>query len=41
MLMKACDARLPARLQLPELDLIAEALIRAAQDVMGNLRATA
>ncbi|THD75748.1 aminotransferase class I/II-fold pyridoxal phosphate-dependent enzyme [Thalassobius vesicularis] len=41
MLMKACDARLPARLQLPELDLIAEALIRAAQDVMGNLRAYA
>ncbi|MEZ5674714.1 MAG: aminotransferase class I/II-fold pyridoxal phosphate-dependent enzyme [Thalassovita sp.] len=39
MLMKACDARLPARLQLPELDLIADALIRAAQDVMGNLRA--
>ncbi len=39
MLMKACDARLPARLQLPELDLIADALVRAAQDVMGNLRA--
>lgn len=38
MLMKACDTRLPARLQLPELDLIADALIRAAQDVMGNLR---
>jgi len=39
MLMKACDTRLPARLQLPELDLIAGALIAAAQDVMGNLRA--
>jgi len=38
MLMKACDTRLPARLQLPELDLIADALIRAAQDVMGNTR---
>ncbi len=39
MLMKACDARLPARLTLPELDVIAEALIKAAQDVMGNTRA--
>ena len=39
MLMQACDTRLPARLQLPELDLIAEALIAAAQEVMGNLRA--
>ncbi|MGR3504564.1 MAG: DegT/DnrJ/EryC1/StrS family aminotransferase [Paracoccaceae bacterium] len=39
MLMKACDTRLPARLQLPELDLIADALVAAAQDVMGNLRA--
>ena len=39
MLMKACDTRLPARLQLPDLDLIAEALIAAAQEVMGNLRA--
>ncbi|CUH67705.1 3-amino-5-hydroxybenzoate synthase [Thalassovita gelatinovora] len=39
MLMKACDARLPARLTLPELDVIAEALIKAAQDVMGNRRA--
>jgi dTDP-4-amino-4,6-dideoxygalactose transaminase len=38
MLMKACDTRLPARLQLPELDVIADALIRAAQDVMGNMR---
>lgn len=39
MLMKACDTRLPARLQLPELDIIADALVRAAQDVMGNIRA--
>ncbi len=39
MLMKACDTRLPARLQQPELDLIADALIGAAQDVMGNQRA--
>ncbi|WP_296762393.1 aminotransferase class I/II-fold pyridoxal phosphate-dependent enzyme [Sediminimonas sp.] len=38
MLMRACDTRLPARLQLPELDVIAEALVRAAQDVMGNIR---
>jgi dTDP-4-amino-4,6-dideoxygalactose transaminase len=41
MLMKACDTRLPARLQRADLDLIITALIRAAQDVMGNLRATA
>ncbi|WP_090270308.1 DegT/DnrJ/EryC1/StrS family aminotransferase [Thalassovita taeanensis] len=39
MLMRACDTRLPARLKLPELDLIADALVKAAQDVMGNLRA--
>ena len=39
MLMRACDTRLPARLQQPELDAIADALIAAAQDVMGNLRA--
>ncbi len=39
MLMKACDTRLPARLQRPDLDLIADALVRAAQDVMGNTRA--
>lgn len=38
MLMKACDVRLPARLTLAECDMIAEALVRAAQDVMGNLR---
>ena len=38
MLMRACDTRLPARLKLPELDVIADALVRAAQDVMGNIR---
>ncbi|MEQ8897367.1 MAG: aminotransferase class I/II-fold pyridoxal phosphate-dependent enzyme [Roseovarius sp.] len=39
MLMKACDARLPARLTRPELDVIADALLLAAQDVMGEDRA--
>ncbi|WP_101065423.1 DegT/DnrJ/EryC1/StrS family aminotransferase [Roseovarius salinarum] len=39
MLMKACDARLPARLTRPELDTIADALIMAAEDVMGQPRA--
>lgn len=39
MLMRACDTRLPARLQQPELDAIADALVAAAQDVMGNMRA--
>ncbi|WP_138465131.1 DegT/DnrJ/EryC1/StrS aminotransferase family protein [Poseidonocella sp. HB161398] len=34
MLMSACDTRLPARLTLPELDVIAEALLAAAEDVM-------
>jgi len=38
MLMKACDTRLPARLTPPELDLIAAALIGAAEDVMGPER---
>ena len=38
MLMRACDVRLPARLQRPELDLIADALIAAARDVMGEAR---
>ncbi len=41
MLMKACDVRLPARLSLAECDMIADALVRAAQDVMGNVRAFA
>jgi dTDP-4-amino-4,6-dideoxygalactose transaminase len=40
MLMRACDVRLPARLTLEECDFVADALIRAAQDVKGNLRAT-
>ncbi len=35
MLMRACDVRLPTRLTGAELDFIAEALIAAAQDVMG------
>ena len=33
MLMKACDVRLPARLQKPDLDFISQALIEAARDV--------
>ncbi|MFW5654629.1 MAG: DegT/DnrJ/EryC1/StrS family aminotransferase [Roseicyclus sp.] len=36
MLMRACDVRLPARLQRPDLDFIAEALLAAAEDVMGE-----
>lgn len=40
MLMHACDVRLPARLTLEECDIVAAALINAAQDVKGNLRAT-
>ena len=36
MLMRACDVRLPARLQKPELDYIAEALLSAAEEVMGE-----
>ncbi len=39
MLMRACDARLPARLTRPDLDLIVEALLQAATDVMGEARA--
>ncbi|MEQ8293626.1 MAG: aminotransferase class I/II-fold pyridoxal phosphate-dependent enzyme [Roseovarius sp.] len=39
MLMKACDARLPARLTKAELDMIVDALLLAAQDVMGEDRA--
>ncbi|MEM8775669.1 MAG: aminotransferase class I/II-fold pyridoxal phosphate-dependent enzyme [Pseudomonadota bacterium] len=35
MLMRACDVRLPARLKREELDFVANALLRAAQDVMG------
>ncbi len=39
MLMRACDARLPARLTRSELDVIIEALVLAAEDVMGEPRA--
>jgi hypothetical protein len=34
MLMRTCDLRLPARLQRPDLDFLAEALIAAADEVM-------
>jgi dTDP-4-amino-4,6-dideoxygalactose transaminase len=34
MLMRACDVRLPARLKMPELDVIADILIAAVNDVM-------
>jgi dTDP-4-amino-4,6-dideoxygalactose transaminase len=36
MLMRACDVRLPARLQRADLDYIADALLAAAEDVMGE-----
>ncbi len=36
MLARACDTRLPARLKKAELDVIADALLRAAADVMGQ-----
>ena len=36
MLMRACDVRLPTRLAQDDLDFIAVALVRAAQDVMGE-----
>jgi dTDP-4-amino-4,6-dideoxygalactose transaminase len=39
MLMRACDARLPARLTRAECDVVADALVLAAQDVMGQARA--
>ncbi|NKX44307.1 aminotransferase class I/II-fold pyridoxal phosphate-dependent enzyme [Roseibacterium sp. KMU-115] len=39
MLMRACDVRLPVRLTKPELDVIADALIAAAEDVKGETRA--
>lgn len=39
MLMRACDARLPARLTKTDLDFVVSALIGAAQDVKGNERA--
>ncbi len=39
MLMRACDARLPARLTHAELDVVATALTRAADDVKGAMLA--
>jgi dTDP-4-amino-4,6-dideoxygalactose transaminase len=39
MLIRACDVRLPARLTLKDCDAIADALINAASDVMGHVRA--
>lgn len=39
MLMRACDVRLPARLTRPECDFIADALVEAADAVMGQSRA--
>ncbi|PRY23750.1 dTDP-4-amino-4,6-dideoxygalactose transaminase [Aliiruegeria haliotis] len=39
MLMRACDARLPARLTRPDLDFIVAALTSAAEQVMGDDRA--
>jgi hypothetical protein len=36
MLMRACDARLPARLTLADCDVIADALLDAAEAVMGS-----
>ena len=35
MLMRACDVRLPARLQKPDLDFIAGALVAAAEEIKG------
>ena len=39
MLMRACDVRLPARLTRSELDFIINALVMAAEDVMGSVEA--
>ena len=39
MLMRACDTRLPARLSMPDLDVISDTLVSAAEDVMGVARA--
>lgn len=38
MLMRACDTRLPARLTRPQLDVISDVLVSAAEDVMGLAR---
>lgn len=39
MLMRACDVRLPARLTCSELDFVINALVMAAEDVMGSVEA--
>ncbi len=39
MLSRACDVRLPVRLKRPELDFIADALVRAAEEVKGAVLA--
>ncbi|MEL7279588.1 MAG: aminotransferase class I/II-fold pyridoxal phosphate-dependent enzyme [Pseudomonadota bacterium] len=39
MLMRACDVRLPARLTQADCNLVIDALLMAAQDVMGDARA--
>lgn len=39
MLMRACDTRLPARLTADQCVLVAEALVAAAEDVMGEVKA--
>jgi dTDP-4-amino-4,6-dideoxygalactose transaminase len=36
MLMRACDVRLPARLKKPDLDLVSDVLLAAAQEVLGE-----
>ncbi|RME17693.1 MAG: aminotransferase class I/II-fold pyridoxal phosphate-dependent enzyme [Alphaproteobacteria bacterium] len=41
MLMRACDVRLPVRLTRPELDVMADALLSAAREVMGEAGALA
>lgn len=39
MLMRACDTRLPARLMQQDLDFVIDALVGAAEDVMGDTKA--
>ncbi|WP_375173437.1 DegT/DnrJ/EryC1/StrS family aminotransferase [Pseudooceanicola sp.] len=39
MLMRACDTRLPARLTQAQCAVVADALVAAAEDVMGNIKA--
>ena len=38
MLMRACDTRLPARLTLDQCALVADAIVAAAEDVMGEVK---